>query len=397
MSVRSAPILDATPAQVALESELVRLALKAAEHHPILKAVYAGPPEWLDEARRDPGTPEDLIVRARDLESRAAQHGEPYVAGQARSIAVQLEVRQGRTLPYDRMVGELLGAVPEVPDPAEVSDLRAEVEELAAGLEPSASGEPVRQWEARRVVSGEAKWDVAIETYVRGRRLAFGGFPLQIHEQLELIRITDELWSVNLSWYPPSRMTCEINVATPRTPETVAFEVAHNIYPGDYLHLAVLQQHTYLRHGHVAASIKLKNAPESVISEGIEETAYLRLNPDPSADQQLACKLEWLRRMVTFTGSLALQVEGRSDEGVLETMARDGFMDPARAQFQLRLVKHPLWGPYQYTYLLGRKLVEEGERRAAARDAQEAYLEYLYSGLHTPRTFLPGLDHLLSR
>ncbi len=397
MSVRSAPVLDATRAQIELESELVRLALKAAEHHPILKAVYAGPPEWLDEARRDPGMPEDLIVQARELESRAAQDGQPYVAGQARSIAVQLEVRQGRSLPYDRMVGELLGAEPEAPDPAEVSDLRAEVEELAAGLEPSASTTPVQQWEARRVVSGEAKWDVAIETYVRGRRFAFRGFPLEIHEQLELIRITDELWSVNLSWYPPSRMTCEINVATPRTPETVAFEVAHNIYPGDYLHLVVLQQHTYLRHGHVAASIKLKNAPESVISEGIEETAYLRLNPDPSGEQLLACKLEWLRRMATFNGSLALQVEGRAEEEVLEGMARDGFMDPARAQFQLRLVKHPLWGPYQYTYLLGRKLVEEGERRAAAQDAQEAYVEYLYSGLHTPRTFLPGLDHLLSR
>jgi hypothetical protein len=397
VSVRSAPVLDATRAQIELESELVRLALRAAEHHPILKAVYAGPPEWLDEARRDPGMPEDLIVQARDLESRAAQDGQQYVAGQARSIAVQLEVRQGRSLPYDRMVAELLGAEPEVPGSAEVGDLRAEVEELASALEPSASGDPVGQWEARRVVSGEAKWDVAIETYVRGRRFAFGGFPLQIHEQLELIRITDELWSVNLSWYPPSRMTCEINVATPRTPETVAFEVAHNIYPGDYLHLAVLQQHTYLRHGHVAASIKLKNAPESVISEGIEETAYLRLNPNASGTQLLACKLEWLRRMATFTGSLALQVEGRPEEEVLDAMARDGFMDPARAQFQLRLVKHPLWGPYQYTYLLGRKLVEEGERRAAANDAQVAFLEYLYSGLHTPQTFLPGLDQLLSR
>jgi hypothetical protein len=186
-------------------------------------------------------------------------------------------------------------------------------------------------------------------------------------------------------------------VATPRTPETVAFEVAHNIYPGDYLHLAVLQQHTYRRDGHVAASIKLKNAPESVISEGIEEAAYLRLNPDPSAGQLLACKLEWLRRMVTFAGALALQVEGRSEPEVLVAMARDGFMDAARAHFQLRLVKHPLWGPYQYTYLLGRKLVEEGERRAAARGAREAYLEYLYSGLHTPQTFLLGLDQLLLR
>jgi hypothetical protein len=394
--VRPAPVLDATSAEIELETELVRLALRAAEHHPILKAVYAGPPEWLDEARRDPGRPDDLIAQARDLESRAAQSGQPYVAGQARSVALQLEVRQGRSLPYDRMVGALLAAEPEVPDPAEVSALTAEVEELAARLEPSASSGPVQQWEARRLVSGEAKWDVAIETYVRGRRYAFGGgFPVDIHEQLELIRITDELWSVNLSWYPPGRMTCEINVDTPRTPATVAFEVAHNIYPGDYLHLAVLQQHTYGRHGHVAASIKLKNAPESVISEGIEETAYLRLNPDPSAEQLLACKVEWLRRMVTFAGALALQVEGRSEVEVLETMARDGFMDPGRSQFQLRLVKHPLWGPYQYTYLLGRQLVEEGQRRAAADDALDAYLEYLYSGLHTPSTFLAGLDQLL--
>jgi hypothetical protein len=46
---------------------------------------------------------------------------------------------------------------------------------------------------------------------------------------------------------------------------------------------------------------------------------------------------------------------------------------------------------------LGRKLVEEGERRAAARGAQDTYLEYLYGGLHTPQTFLPGLDQLLER
>lgn len=396
MSVRTAALPAATAAQIELETELVQLALRAAEHHPILKAVYAGPPEWLEEARRDPGTPEDLISKAHDLASRAKHAGQAYVAGQARSVAVQLEVSRGRTLPYDRMVGELLGVELEVPQPDEVGALRAEVEELAGRLEPSATKQAVTQWESRRLVSGEAKWDVAIETYVQGRRYAFGGgFPLQIRESLELIRITDEIWSVNLSWYPPSRMTCEINVATPRTPETVAFEVAHNIYPGDYLHLAGLHQHAYERQGHVAASIKLKNAPESVISEGIEEVAFLRLNPDPSAEQLLACKLEWLRRMATFAGALSLQVEGRPEDEVLEVLARDGFMDPDRARFQLRLIKHPLWGPYQYTYLLGRKLVEEGDRRAAARGGQEEYLQYLYSALHTPQTFLPGLDQIL--
>ena len=397
MSVRSAPAQAATSTEIELETELVRLALRAAEHHPILKAVYAGPPEWLDEAQRDPGRPDDLIQHARDLAARAEASGQVYVAGQARSVAVQLEVHLGRTLLYDQMVSALLGVELEVPQPDEVGALRAEVEELAAQLEPSASGDAVRQWESRRLVSGEMKWDAAMETYVEGRRYAFGGeFPLEVHESMDLIRISDDLWSVNLTWYPPRRMTFQVNVAAPRTRETTAFEVAHNIYPGDYLHLAVLHQHAYQRHGHVAASLKLKNAPESVISEGIEELAYLRLHPNPNSDQLLASKLEWLRRMATFAAALSLQVDGRDEREVLDDMAREGFMDPARADQQLRLVKHPLWGPYQYTYLLGRKLVQEGERLAEERGAQPAFLEYLYGGLHTPQTFLPGLEQRLA-
>jgi hypothetical protein len=68
-------------------------------------------------------------------------------------------------------------------------------------------------------------------------------------------------------------------------------------------------------------------------------------------------------------------------------------MDGPRADFQMRLVKHPLWGPYQYTYLLGRKLVEDADRRAAGRE-DPAYLEYLYGALHTPQTFVAGLDKI---
>ncbi len=382
-------LVQATAKEVALETELVHLALRAAEHHPILKAVYMGPEEWLEEARRDPGQPDRLAEEAADLASRASAAGHEYVAGQARSVAVQLEVKQGRVLPYDEMIATLLGVELEPLDSDSTARLRDEVVELARG--------DVARWERERLISGEVKWDAAMATYAAGRRFVFGdAFPIPIEENLELIRITDELWSVNLSWYPPRRMTCEVNVATPRTPETVAFEVAHNIYPGDYLHLAVLQQHTYGKRGHVAASMKLKNAPESVVSEGIEETALFRMFPEPSRDQVLACKLEWLRRIATFAGALGLQVEGRSEREVLSTIARDGFMDGARAAFQLRLIKHPLWGPYQYTYILGRKLVEEADRRRAASD-QHAYLEYLYGGLHTAQTFLRDLEPIASR
>src|SRR5207237_7578289 len=103
-------------------------------------------------------------------------------------------------------------------------------------------------------------------------------------------------------------------------------ELALTSYPVDYLHLAVLQQQTYGKQGHFASSIKLKNAPESVISEGIEETAFLRLYPDPTPDQVLACKLEWLRRMATFAGAIALGVEGRGGAEVVSAVAAGGFL-----------------------------------------------------------------------
>ncbi len=233
-----------------------------------------------------------------------------------------------------------------------------------------------------------------MDAYVAGRHYVRTSFPLEIFEGVDIIRITEELWSVNLSWYPPRRMTFEVNVAAPRTREAVWFEVTHNIYPGDYLHLAVLHQHTYARRGHIAAAIKLKNAPESVISEGIEETALLRMIPDPTPEQVLACELEWLRRIATLRGAIALNIEGRDEAAVLEAMSRDGFMDDDRARFQLGFVKHPLWGPYQYTYILGRRLVEDADRRAGGAN-RDAYLDYLYSGLHTPQTFTEGLGSVL--
>lgn len=396
MKLQAVPGPAAGPEDVELETELVKVALRAAVHHPILMAVYAGPREWLEEASDDPRAPQQLADQARALEARARSAGRAYVAGQAHSVAVQLDSVSGRAAPYDRMVAELLGAELEPVAAAEVAQLREEVLGLASSLEPGPASDSVRRWEARRTVTGEAKWDAAIDAYMAGRRHVFGGgFPVAIVENLDIIRITDRLWSVNLTWLPPSRMTFQVNVATPRAAETVAFEVAHNIYPGDYLHLAVLQQHTYGRLGHVAAAIKLKNAPESVVSEGIEETAPLRFaSPDDTA-LQLATRLEWLRRLATFAAALSLAMEGRPEAEVVDAMRRDGFMDEGRARFQLDLVRHPLWGPYQYTYILGRRLVQEADRRAGERRTSAAYLEYLYGGLHEPQTFLTGLDAVL--
>jgi hypothetical protein len=161
--------------------------------------------------------------------------------------------------------------------------------------------------------------------------------------------------------------------------------------------MAVLSQRTYGDGGRVAACIKLKNAPENVIAEGIEESAPYRLNPEPSPEEELAWKLEWLRRGACLTAAVRRRQEGTSRSIVLEHLQLVGHMGADRASQELDRIEHPLWGTYQYTYWLGRHLVQESDRRAGEAVTGADYLGWLYGGLHVPETYLAQGDRALKQ
>jgi hypothetical protein len=206
-------------------------------------------------------------------------------------------------------------------------------------------------------------------------------------EDLAIARFDSPLASIHLMWHEPDRLAFEVNVNVPRTRGTITYEVAHNIYPGDYLHMAVLTQRTYALEGRVAACIKLKNAPENVIAEGIEEVAPFRLHPEHGPEDDIAWKLEWLRRAACLMAAVRLRGAGESRAEVLQQLQRSGHMTPERANQELDRIEHPLWGTYLYSYWLGRHLVEDADRRAGPAARSAAYLGWLYGALHVPETF----------
>ena len=378
---------DALIAADPLGSELVLIALAAWPALPNLVSNYLGPHEWLVESRERPQDLADLLKRAEALAALADRGGDAYIAGQARAIATQIEVRaQPERYGYLELVERLLGTHFVPPDPEEVVALEREVAGLAKHL--GASGvDPVMSWEVSGLISGEAKWDAALAAYRTGRRYALERFPVPFVEDLEIARFDGPLASLHLTWREPDRLVFEVNVNVPRTRGTIAFEVAHNIYPGDYLHMAVLAQRTYAVDGRVAACIKLKNAPENVIAEGIEDVAPFRLHPEHGPEEELAWKLEWLRRAACLMAAVRLRGAGESRSEVLQQLQRSGHMTPERANQELDRIEHPLWGTYVYTYWLGRHLVEEADRRAGPAARGAAYLAWLYGALHMPDTF----------
>jgi hypothetical protein len=371
-----------------LGAELVMISLAAWPRLPNLVSDYLGPLEWLTESRAHEADMGDLRRRAVALAELAEHGGDEYVAAQARAIVVQIDVDDDpKRYGYIELVERLLACRFVPPDPDEVKGLADEVMTLARQLGGSGD-DPVRNWESERLISGEAKWDIALGAYLQGRRYVRDRFPVPFTEALEISRTDEPVASVHLLWRDPDRMAFEVNVAVPRTPETVTFEVAHNIYPGDYLHMAVLTQRTYGLEGRVAACIKLKNAPENVIAEGIEDLAPFRLVSEPAPEQQLAWKLEWLRRAAALMAAVERRGAGKSRSEVGVSLQRTGHMTRERAELELDRIDHPLWGTYVYTYWLGRHLVEEADRRAGSGSGTAAHLGWLYGGLHLPESFL---------
>ncbi len=379
-----------------LGSELVKVSLAAWPRLPNLVSDYLGPKQWLDESRSQELPLGALLTRARALAVAADRGGDPYVAVQARAIAAQIEMEADpKRYGYIDLVERLLACRFEKPDEGELDALAREVDDLASGLGFTGAG-AIGRWEKETTVRGEAKWDVAFDAYLAGRRYALETFPVEFEERLDIGRTDDPITSLHLTWREPDRLLFEVNVGVARTAATTRYEVAHNIYPGDYLHMAVLTQRTYGGEGRAAASIKLKNAPENVIAEGIEELAPFRLRPNPDPEHMLAWKLEWLRRGACLTGALLRRQESESRPAVIEHLQRKGHMSEDRARQELDRIEHPLWGTYQYTYWLGRHLVEEADRLAGEGATRRPYLGWLYGGLHVPETFLVDARHLLS-
>jgi len=379
-----------------LGAEFVKLSLSAWQHLPNLVSDYLGPREWLYDSKKRSTRRKELLTEAEALAGRAETAGDAYVAVQSRAIATQIELDIDPTAyGYVELVKRLLACKFEPPDPSELDELEREVTGLAVQL-GGRGPDPVRGLESAALIQGDEKWEAALDAYRSGRRWALEEFPVSFREELAIARTGDPITSLHLTWREPDRMVFEVNVGVPRTRATINYEVAHNIYPGDYLHMAVLSQRTYGEEGRLAACIKLKNAPENVIAEGIEETAPFRLRPQHSPDEELSWKLEWLRRGACLTGAIRRRERGEPRADVLVHLERTGHMDPTRALQELSRIEHPLWGTYQYTYWLGRHLVQESDRSAGAGAPSAVYLGWLYGGLHVPEIYLADGDRVIA-
>jgi hypothetical protein len=310
-----------------------------------------------------------------------------FVTEEIGAITTQLEVAAGGDFAYADLCSRLLGTeVAPVADDV-LARLRADALVRAADVIGAGGDDVVRAWETRGVV-GDAKVQEVSELLDDHRARCAQRFPIRPVTGIDVTKTDDPVVSVGAWYYGRRASVLEVNPALARQHATLVFEVAHNALPGDLFHLAAMEERWLEREGLLIGGIKVKNTPDNVISEGLEDLgAAFLFDDDPPPDVALVLVLEELRRSVAVNAALALRHDGRPEAEVRELMADVGLMNDSRVEQTLRLIRHPLWGTYIYTYVGGRNLVGPAWRRERRAGREAEFFTTLFTDLLTPKIF----------
>ncbi len=378
--------------QSQLDRQYLELVFRASRHLPVLISGIAPPLQELrSRVDAEPPTPtarlrDDgvaLVEACRASDDDAAR----FIAEEVGAITTQLEVAEGAELPYADLCTRLLGlSVAPVPE-ASLQRLRADALARAADVLGRGSAGAIRTWEESGL-QGDPKVQAVADLLDDHRTRCRERFPLSPLMGIEVTKTDDPVVSLGAWYYGRAASVLEVNPALARQLATLVFEVAHNALPGDLFHLAAMEERWLEGEGLLIGGIKVKNTPDNVISEGLEDlAAAFLLDDDPPADVALVLVLEELRRSVAVNAALALRHDGRPDAEVRELLADVGLMSEGRVDQTMGLIRHQLWGTYVYTYVGGRNLVAPAWRVARSAGREAEFFTMLFTDLLTPQIF----------
>ncbi len=351
----------------------VELGLRLGRHVDGLVDAYFGPAEIAArvdaEALRPPAALADDAAALRrelqesdELEPRRRAWLDDQLLGvetYARSIA-------GERLAYVDEVERCFGVRPRrTPETV----FAAALERLDAAL--PGEGDPATRyaaWRTSQIVPPETMLDVfsALRERFRAATAELLGLPPDEDVETELVH--DEPWLAYNYYVGGRRSRIAINVDLPIAAPELVDLVAHEAYPGHHTEHA-WKEHLLVDAGVVEESLVLIPTPQSMVSEGIAETAWelvedatrddvtaVLVDAGVAFDAERAAAVEEARRPLRSVGlnaALMLHEDGASEEEAVDYVERWSARPREYAQWGVRFLQDPLWRAYAATYSLG--------------------------------------------
>ncbi|HEV2591388.1 MAG TPA: hypothetical protein VGU02_05785, partial [Gaiellaceae bacterium] len=237
---------------------------------------YYGPAELKTEAESgDPVPPEQL---AADGAALVADLEDGWLRDCAQGLETYARVIAGEPISYSDEVERCYGVRPERLSKSVYEEAHAKLEELLPGEGSLAERRDV--WREQNRVDPQKLIPILHDLFAEARRRTGELFGLVDGEDMTLEEVHDEPWWAFNYYQGNRRSHVVMNVDVPTTYDDLFELCCHEGYPGHHTERSTKEVVLVEQGGQLEETINMVPTPQSVLAEGIAETAMEVLGED---------------------------------------------------------------------------------------------------------------------
>jgi hypothetical protein len=343
---------------------------------------YYGPQDLKEKVENEkPASAKRLLKDCIDLQKQLKNQG--FIAERIKflqktlgGIETSLNVVLGEKIPFIEKVNRIYDIKPELVEDSFFYKLKNDLEAVYGS-----SGsllEHINTFKKKHEIPIENMEDILKEGFEAVRNKTNDIFPelLPEGEQVSFKLVNDKPWNA-YNWYlGQSKSRIDINTDIPKSCMVTLTLITHEAYPGHHTEHAVKEQKLYIEQKRFEHAILLIPTPESVIAEGIGNTAADVLFSDQEKGNFILDKLcyqpsnnnldiitqQYLAKKKSniILSNLAILAyeEGYSDDELVKySMDFEIFAEEDIRQ-NLKFIRHPIWSSYVFNYSIGETLIK---------------------------------------
>jgi len=253
----------------------VRLVLALGERDPDSLDFYAGPPEWMAEARtkrtplseikRSAAALLDELTRDRD-QAPAARARRLFLLGQVRAVAARVDLLAGHRFTFDEESRLLFGVEAGEVDRRALADTDAELDLMLPGH--GSLGHRYAAYERRFVIPSDRVPTVITRAIDGCRRATLGHLSLPAGEQADVEYVRATPWSAFTRYEGRGRSRIQINTDFDLTVDRALQLACHEAYPGHHAINSLIDARLVEAKHWVEYSVQPMFSPQSLRTEG---------------------------------------------------------------------------------------------------------------------------------
>jgi hypothetical protein len=346
----------------------LELGLRLGRHVDGLVDSYYGPSELKQQVDAEDLVPPETL--AGDADSLLRELPDGWLRDQVHGLATYARVLAGEPISYSDEVEACYGVRPERFDE---NVYRAAHEQLDALLPGDGSLLERREaWRNANQMPPGQLMPVLSDVLAELRRRTADFFGLADGEEMFVEEVHDEPWWAFNYYLGGLRSRVVVNLDVPTTYDDLLDLAAHEAYPGHHTERSTKERLLVREEGLIDETINLVPTPQSLLAEGIAETAYEILGEEAreatvaimrqhgiSYDAELAREVRRAftpMRRLGVDAALLVYEDGATEEQAKAHLMRWGVLTEQRATQSIRFVLDPTWRAYVITYSSGGEL-----------------------------------------